>query len=272
MSFAEFLYYATVWGIQDVFEGGAVQALLARVGESTWAPAVIIGVAYLICIAVAYLLGSVNTALIISRYVFHDDVREHGSGNAGTTNVLRTYGKKAAALTFLGDMLKGIVAILVACALFGAPDTALEGYFHLLNAVYLAGFFVIFGHVFPCFSQFRGGKGFATMVGVLLSLNPFLFLLLFIVYVPLVLCSHYISLSSVVMALFYPMLLSIVDQNFRALPHGISTIITVAIGVLITWAHRTNLKRIYEGNERKFYLGKKKTVQSAPAAQEREQS
>lgn len=269
MRFSEFIAI----GLHDLFKTGIIRHVLTGTEDGSTAAAVTIGVGFVLCILVSYLLGSINTALIVSKCFFHDDVREHGSGNAGTTNVLRTYGKKAAALTFLGDMLKGVVAILVACALFGAPDTALEGYFHLLNAVYLAGFFVIFGHVFPCFSQFRGGKGFATMVGVLLSLNPFLFLLLFIVYVPLVLCSHYISLSSVVMALFYPMLLSIVDQNFRALPHGICTLITVAIGVLITWAHRGNLKRIYEGNERKFYLGKKKTVQLAPeAAEEREQS
>ena len=266
MSFAEFLYYATVRGIHDAFDSGLVRALLAR-GSSEEASALVIGLAYLACILAGYLLGSINTALIVSRVFFHEDVRERGSGNAGTTNVLRTYGKKAAILTFFGDMSKGIVAILIACALFGCPDTE-PAYWHLLNAVYLAAFFAIFGHVFPCFSQFRGGKGFATMAGVILALNPMLFLILFALYVPMVLCSHYVSLSSVVAALFYPMLLSVVDQNLRALPHGICTVIAVMIGVLITWAHRGNLKRIYEGNERKLYLfGKKdKGVSSAPAA------
>lgn len=266
MSFAEFLYYATVRGIHDAFDSGVVRALTHE-SSSEMLPALVIGIGYLVCILAGYLLGSINTALIVSKVFFHEDVREYGSGNAGTTNVLRTYGKKAAILTFLGDMTKGIIAILIACALFGCPDTEPD-YWHLLNAVYLAAFFAIFGHVFPCFSQFRGGKGFATMVGVILALNPMLFLILFAIYVPMVLCSHYISLSSVVISLFYPMLLSIVDQNFRALPHGICTVIAVLIGVLITWAHRSNLRRIFDGNERKFYLGKKKAVQSAPEVAE----
>ncbi len=265
MGFAEFIVRASVWGIFDLFDNGLIRIILESSTNGEWFSALMLGLGFVLCVAVSYLLGSVNTALVVSKCFFHEDVREYGSGNAGTTNVLRTYGKKAAGLTFAGDSLKGIIAILFACLLFGAPETEIN-YFHLVTASYLSAFFCIFGHVFPCFSQFKGGKGFATMVGAILVLNPFLFVILFILYVPLVLCSHYISLSSVVMALFYPLMLSVIDRVVTG--YGIHVLFTVAIGVLITWAHRDNLRRIFDGNERKFYLFRKKTLTAAPVQEE----
>ena len=254
MSFAEFLYRAIGWGIYDLFDSGLVRLITQNNAVGSWQSALAIGIGMLLCITASYLLGSINTALIVSKCLFKDDVREHGSGNAGTTNVLRTYGKKPANLTCVGDVLKVVIAIAFAGVLFGAPATE-PNYLYLVTAVYLSAFLCIFGHIFPIFSNFRGGKGFATLVGSILVLNPFLFLVLFIIYVPMVLCSHYISLSSVVAALFYPMMLSAVDRVFTQ--YGINVLFSVMIGVLITWAHRSNLKRIYEGTERKFYLGKK---------------
>ena len=262
MSFAEFIVRASAWGIFDLFENGLIRIILDSSANGEWFNALMLGLGFVLCIAVSYLLGSVNTALVVSKCFFHEDVREYGSGNAGTTNILRTYGKKAAGLTFLGDSLKGVIAILFACLLFGAPCVEMN-YLFLVTAAYLSAFCCILGHVFPCFSQFKGGKGFATMVGVILVLNPFLFVLLFLVYVPLILGSHYISLSSVVMALFYPLMLSVVDRVVTG--YGIHVLFAVAIGVLITWAHRSNLRRIFDGNERKFYPFRKKPVIAAPA-------
>lgn len=259
MRFSEFIAV----GVQDLFKGGIVRAILKN-QSAEWASALVVGLGFGLCILLPYLLGSINTALIVSKLFFHDDVREHGSGNAGTTNVLRTYGKKPAIITFVGDSLKGVLSVLVACAIFGHPITE-YGYFHMITAAYMAAFFCIFGHIFPLFSHFRGGKGFATLAGVILVLNPFLFIILLCFYLAMVLLSHFISLSSVLVALFYPMMLSVVSTiTTLHLPFGTDVLFAIAMGVLITWAHRSNLRRIYDGNERKFYLRKPK-VESAPA-------
>ena len=258
MLFSEFIAI----GIQDLFKVGVIRAILPHVTQE-WGKALLFGAGFLLCILVSYLLGSVNTALIVSKCFFHDDVRKHGSGNAGTTNVLRTYGKKPAIVTFAGDSLKGVLSVLFACILFGCPFPEVN-HFHLVTAAYLSAFFCIIGHIFPIFSRFRGGKGFATLAGVILVLNPFLFLLLLVMYGAMVLLSHFISLSSVVVALFYPLMLSAV-ANITSLrpPYGTDVLLAVAMGVLIAWAHRSNLRRIFDGNERKFYLFKPKTVTSA---------
>ncbi|MBQ9779272.1 MAG: glycerol-3-phosphate 1-O-acyltransferase PlsY [Clostridia bacterium] len=266
MSFAEFIYRAIGFGIHDLFDNGLVRLITKNHEVGSWQSALAIGIGMLLCIAASYLLGSINTALIISKTLYKDDVREHGSGNAGTTNVLRTYGKKPAILTFVGDALKVVVAIVFAGVVFGCPAGEMN-YLYLVTAVYLSAFLCVFGHVFPVFSHFRGGKGFATMVGAILVLNPFIFVVLFIIYVPMVLCSHYISLSSVVMALFYPMFLSATDRVFTQ--YGVNVLFSVMIGVLITWAHRSNLRRIYEGNERKFYLGKKHKAEQQNGSNEK---
>lgn len=259
MRFSEFIAV----GVQDLFKGGIVRAILKNQGAE-WASALVIGLGFGLCILIPYLLGSINTALIVSKLFFHDDVRKYGSGNAGTTNVLRTFGKKPAIITFAGDVLKGVLSVLIACAIFGHPITE-YGYFHMITAAYMAAFFCIFGHIFPIFSRFRGGKGFATLAGVILVLNPFLFLILLCMYVAMVLLSHFISLSSVVAALFYPMMLSVVSSiNTLHLPFGTDVLFAVAMGVLVTWAHRSNLRRIYDGNERKFYLRSPKVVEAAP--------
>lgn len=258
MLFSEFIAI----GIPDLFKTGVIRAILPHVTGET-AKALVLGAGFALCILVSYLLGSINTALIVSKCFFQDDVREHGSGNAGTTNVLRTYGKKPAIVTFAGDSLKGVLAVLFACILFGHPIHEFP-YFHLITAAYMSAFFCVFGHIFPVFSHFRGGKGFATLAGVILVLNPFLFMLLLAMYAAMVLLSHFISLSSVVAALFYPLMLSAIG-NITTLrpPFGTDVLFAVAMGVLITWAHRSNLHRIYDGNERKFYLFKPKAVTSA---------
>ncbi len=259
MRFSEFIAV----GLPDLFKSGVIRAILSRTTGET-AQALVLGAGFLVCILCAYLLGSVNTALIVSKCFFHDDVREHGSGNAGTTNVLRTYGKKPAIVTFLGDSLKGVLAVVLACVIFGHSSSEFP-YFHLITAAYLSAFFCIVGHIFPIFSRFRGGKGFATLAGVILVLNPFLFLVLLCLYAAMVLLSHYISLSSVVAALFYPLMLSAVSNITTLRPSfGTDVLFAVAMGFLITWAHRSNLRRIFDGNERKFYLFKPKVVEAAP--------
>ena len=259
MLFSEFIAI----GLPDLFKTGVIRAILPHV-TSEGGKALMLATGFILCLLCAYLLGSINTALIVSKCFFHDDVRKHGSGNAGTTNVLRTYGKKPAIITFVGDSLKGVLAVVLACVIFGHPISEYS-YFHLITAAYLAAFFCILGHIFPIFSRFRGGKGFATLAGVILVLNPFLFLLLLVLYFLMVVLSHFISLSSVVAALFYPLMLSAVSNITTLRPSfGTDVLFALAMGMLITWAHRSNLRRIFDGNERRFYLFKPKVVEAAP--------
>lgn len=258
-----------IWGIYDLFKGGIVRSILNGNELSDTAAATVIGVGFLLCILIPYLLGSINWALVISKLVFHDDVRRYGSGNAGTTNVLRTFGRKAGIMTFVGDALKGSFSVLFACVVFGYPAEE-PNYLFLITAAYMAAFFCIFGHVFPCFAHFKGGKGFATLAGVVLVLNPAIFLILFSLYAALVLMTHYISLSSIVDALLFPFILSTFDTAFAPIPRGINVVFALMMGFLITWCHRSNIKRLWEGTERKFYVfGQKKAApQKEALAQE----
>lgn len=252
-----------VFGIYDwfYFFDGPVAALM----NEQRAP-FLIGGGLILTFLLAYLLGSVNYALLISRLLYHDDVRAHGSGNAGTTNVLRTYGKKAAALTFLGDGMKGVLAIALGSLIFaGVPG-------FVQTAAYLGMFGAVMGHIFPIFAHFRGGKGFATLAFSILVLNPTIFVVIAAVFFTLVFSTKYVSLGSVVVALIYPVILSAFEFTLKLglmenhmemkellMPNGMAVLITIATGAMVVWAHRGNLKRISDRTERKLELGRKKS-------------
>lgn len=252
-----------VFGIYDwfYFFDGPVAALM----NEQSAP-FLIGGGLILTFLLAYLLGSVNYALLISRLLYHDDVRAHGSGNAGTTNVLRTYGKKAAALTFLGDGMKGVLAIALGSLIFaGVPG-------FVQTAAYLGMFGAVMGHIFPIFAHFRGGKGFATLAFSILVLNPTIFVVIAAVFFTLVFSTKYVSLGSVVVALIYPVILSAfeftlklglmenhMDMKELLMPNGMAVLIAIATGAMVVWAHRGNLKRISDRTERKLELGRKKS-------------
>ncbi len=211
----------------------------------------------ILCCLVAYILGSINFATIISGRKYKDDVRKHGSGNAGMTNMLRTYGKKAALWTLLGDVGKAVIAVLIGILLVGDQG----GYF--------AGIFCIFGHAFPVFYGFKGGKGVACTAGVVLMLEPLVFLFLLIVFVGVFLMTKYISLASIMAMMFYPVLLSrfyaVGHQDLlgasQALPIHVS-IISILIACFVIFLHRGNIKRLYHREERKTILFKKKNKEN----------
>lgn len=249
-----------VWGVYNLFDKGLLGSLLGKNTFSETQTAWLIGGAFAFCIIFSYLVGSVNCALVISRLFYHDDVRRHGSGNAGATNVMRNYGRKAGILTFAGDGLKGALCIVVACLIFGCPPSE-RYYIYLVAAAYMSAFFCVFGHVFPCFAKFHGGKGFATMAVSVICLNPFIAAVLAVVFFPLVGMTKYVSLGSVVIAMFYPILLSTFDSMKNSTHYGISTLFAFLIGALVTWAHRGNIKRIMNRTERK--LGEHKTSAEA---------
>jgi len=246
-----------VWGIYNLIDGGILRAVLQHNTFTENQAAVLFGVCFFLCAVLSYLIGSINCALVISRLFYHEDVREKGSGNAGATNVLRNYGKKAAILTLLGDGFKGVLCILIASAVFGAPESEML-YFHQVHACYLSAFFCVLGHVLPCFSKFRGGKGVATMALAILALNPLIFAILLALFVALVAMSKYVSLGSVVGAMFYPVILHSFDSMEGSSHYGVG-LYALMLGLLVLWAHRGNLKRITSGTERKLSFSRQKS-------------
>ena len=206
-------------------------------------------------IAVSYLLGSVNSAIIISKTFYNDDIRNHGSGNAGLTNVNRTYGLKAAGLTLLGDMLKSLLSVLFAALLFG---------FHYIDGIsisefcYVAGLFAVLGHVFPIYYGFKGGKGVLSTATIALVLAPIPFVILFALFVAIVAISKYVSLGSVCVATLFPVIVNGYIKVFLGgMPNGILSLSTIILAILVVWCHRENLKRISDRTERKLSFKKK---------------
>lgn len=202
----------------------------------------------LLCFAAAYLLGSINSAVMISRGMFGDDVRNHGSGNAGTTNMMRTYGGKAAAFCFAGDILKGTVSVLLTRLLFGIAD--MESY--IGAAVFVAGIVAVLGHMYPVYFKFKGGKGVATALGAVVAIDPAVFGIIFVIGIALAGFSGYVSLGSLVGATLFIPVYWFYNGGFPT-----AELIPAAILVaLIIYNHRTNIKRLLTGTENKFYKKK----------------
>ena len=197
---------------------------------------IVTGICILAILIAGYLLGSINLSIILSSKYYKDDIRRHGSGNAGMTNVMRTYGKKMAIITFAGDFLKAVVASLVGRLVLG------------YHGAMIAGFFCFLGHIFPCYYRFKGGKGVVTATAMILMTNPVVCLILFILFVVIVAITKYISAGSVICLLVYPVLLHNIYNGFMGLP----VLIAFVMGLLCAFAHRENLKRIFKGEERRF--------------------
>ncbi len=237
--------------MKEFFVNGLVSPLLY--GEAETTAIVVTVICYLVTIFAAYLLGSLNFAIIISGKQYRQDIRNFGSKNAGMTNMMRTYGKKAAGLTLLGDALKAAVSCLLGYALLGQMGA------------YIAGLFCIIGHMFPLYYRFKGGKGVVTAAVTVLMCNPFVFLILFVLFVVIVLCTKYISLGSVMCMLLYPILLDRIDRwLFGGAPY---VWIAALMTVLVVVKHWENIKRLSQGKESKFSF--KKSVK-APTEENKE--
>lgn len=202
--------------------------------------------------AAAYLLGSVNCAVLFSTVFFGEDIRSHGSGNAGTTNMLRTYGAKAAALTFAGDILKGVCAVLLGRLLFSLLGAEAQQTY----GAYLAGYTAILGHMFPLYFRFKGGKGVATGLGAVCAINPAVFGVVFTVGILIAAISGFVSLASLSGAVLFPMLLagSMLLKNGVISP--MELLLACGIALLVIYNHRENIKRLLSGTENKFYKKK----------------
>ena len=206
-------------------------------------------------VAISYLSGSINSAIIISKTLYNDDVRQHGSGNPGLTNMLRTFGKGAAGLTFLGDMLKSVLPVCLAGVIFGFNyNTAIS----VCEYCYVAAMFVILGHVFPIYYKFKGGKGVLSTFSTIILLAPFIGLFLLLLFIAIVAVSKFVSLGSVCAAMLLPVVINGYFMFFFAKPlMPLGTISTIIIAIVIVWRHKENLKRISEGRENKISIGKK---------------
>ena len=199
--------------------------------------------AYILVAILSYFIGSVSFAVIFGKKFGGFDVRDKGSKGTGTTNVLRTVGKQAAVLTLICDILKGIIAVLLAMLagkIWGDTNTAL--------LQYISGFCAILGHTFPIFFEFRGGKGVATAIGILLVLNWKIGLICVIFGVILIAITKMVSVGSVSAVILYPILTVFMAENagFECV------LVSILITLLIIYNHRENLERIKNGNENKL--------------------
>lgn len=208
-------------------------------------------VTYIIVSLIAYLVGSVNFSVILSKKMAGFDLREKGSGNAGTTNMLRTVGKKGAAITLILDVLKGVIAIFLA-KLVGNIWTDLNG----ALLVQLAGILVVIGHTFPVFFKFKGGKGVATSLGVLLTLNWQIGLICLVFALVLMALTQMVSLGSIAAAILYPVLTIFIGQNY--IVPGNYIISSIILAVIVVFNHRENVKRLLSGTENKISFKKEK--------------
>lgn len=208
-------------------------------------------VVYVLIAIIAYLIGSVNFSIIISKKMAGFDVREKGSGNAGTTNMLRSVGKKAAAITLLCDILKGVVSIGAAIIIGNiVKDINKE----LL--LQIAGVAVILGHTFPIFFGFKGGKGVATSLGVILMSNWQIGLICLVFALVLMALTRMVSLGSCGAAILFPVLTLFINDNYTVLTDGkngnVYFIYSIILAIIVLYNHRSNIKRILSGTENKL--------------------
>ena len=216
--------------------------------------------AILISAVLSYLLGSFNSSILVVRLLKHQDIREFGSHNAGLTNTLRCFGKGCAALTLVGDLAKGIVAVLLSkgiCELLGTGLTA-QNDVHFIG--YIAGIFAILGHVFPIYYHFKGGKGVLVGVSVFLGIDWKVFLCLIVIFAVVLVISKYVSLGSIIAAACCP----VVTFLFQFWQRGdlpmwylwLNTGLAALMGAWVIYMHRTNIQRLKAGNENKFSFHK----------------
>lgn len=199
---------------------------------------------------VSYLLGSCNFGVIISKSVKKEDVRDSGSGNAGTTNMMRTYGKTLGILTIIGDILKVFVAIWLAFKILSVEETKMifdrisDNPQCVLKS--FAGLFAVAGHIFPCFFKFKGGKGVATSGGMVIMIDWRIALILLVFFALTILITRYVSLGSIIMAVLYPVFMGVFYKDLGLV------MISLVFTLIVVAAHRENIKKLINHTENKI--------------------
>ena len=191
---------------------------------------------FIILFVLAYLVGSIPFGLVVGKLFYGVDVRQHGSGNVGTTNVFRVLGKKAGVAVLICDMLKGYIPAAIAAA-----------FFHPWFAIFIAAAPVV-GHIYSIFLKGRGGKGIATGAGVVLALVPLVFAIILVVWLVLLVTTRYVSVASLVAAVLVPVLTIVFNEP---LPYEIAGVL---VAVIVWWAHRGNIQRLFAGEENRVRL------------------
>jgi len=192
-----------------------------------------------------YLLGSINSSIIVGKLFFRTDIREHGSGNAGATNTLRTLGKRAAIAVVAGDFLKGVLACIIGRYLAGELMPGVYA------GEYLGGMFAVIGHNWPVFFGFRGGKGVMTSFAIVMMFSPVAGLICLAAFIVTVALTRYVSLGSMIGAALFPLVVFLMDEPPFMVAVGI------VLALLIIVRHSSNIKRLLEGNEKKLSFSKK---------------
>ena len=195
---------------------------------------------YIIVAIIAYLIGSINFSIILSKKMAGFDIREKGSGNAGSTNMLRAVGKKAAILTLILDILKGVLAVLISILIGNIANKYFESNVQNYILVQIAGIFVIIGHTFPIFYKFKGGKGVATSLGVLLVTNWQIGLICLVFALILIIITKMVSVGSMAAAILFPVLtLFLANEYFIC--EGNYFIFSIILAILVCFNHRKNI-------------------------------
>ncbi|MCA5003675.1 glycerol-3-phosphate 1-O-acyltransferase PlsY [Sphingobacterium bovistauri] len=205
-------------------------------------------------VILAYLFGSIPTAVWFGQAFYGVDVREYGSGNAGATNTFRVLGKKAGIIVMFVDIFKGWTATnlpyLLDSEIVGASDSI-----HFVNFQLALGVIAVLGHLFPVFAGFRGGKGVATLFGMVIAIQPLAALCCVTVFLVCLIITHYVSLSSISAGFTFPISLALIIKT--TVPSVMLYAIAICILILIT--HQKNIERLLKGKESKIYLFKKST-------------
>ena len=218
--------------------------LLTEIGPGFVLPALVVAV-------VAYFCGCFNGAVIVSKYILRDDVRKHGSGNAGLTNFYRTFGGPLTLVVILTDVLKAIVAVWV--GILAAKYFVLDDALVIALGKYWAGTFCLLGHMFPCMFQFKGGKGILSGGTIAIMMDWRVALVVWGGFLVLAIITKWVSLGSCWAGLSFPFVSWFVYQDVIIL------LLAIVCGGLILWKHRGNMKRILKGEESKFSFHHKKS-------------
>ena len=197
----------------------------------------------LLLIVLAYLIGSIPTAVWVSRYFFDIDIRDYGSGNAGATNTYRVLGPKWGTYVMIVDMLKAIVAVKLA---FFLPD-AHEYELYLINLQIGLGLAAVVGHIFPIWANFRGGKGVASLFGMVLGIQPNVALCCVGIFIVVLFLTRWVSLSSILASIAFPVFILLIFNE----PEHLYRIFAVIVALAVVFTHQKNIGRLLKGNESK---------------------
>jgi glycerol-3-phosphate acyltransferase PlsY len=202
----------------------------------------------------AYLIGSIPTSVWIGRRFYSTDVREHGSGNAGATNTLRTLGKKAGLVVLLIDIFKGWLA--VALVVLSTYQSGSSERIHLEVAM---GFAAILGHIFPIYVGFKGGKGVATTMGIIIGISPIIALLCIVVFAIVLIVSHYVSLASILAVASFPFwIITVFKSHYSGFVYSWLIAFSILLPLVMVIMHRKNISRLLKREESELKLFNKK--------------